>query len=90
MVTRVRPQEISRTMRKSSKAMWVKNGLPAQSPTAKTWRRGFEPLVDLNKAARGQRDTSLSRPMPSVFGVRPVAASKSAPVNWVGPPERSM
>src|SRR6516165_8494122 len=80
VVTRSMPPRLSRTTRTSSSPMWVKNGLPAQSPTAHTPGAVVRSRSSTLTKPRSSRSTpAASRPMPSVFGVRPVATRRSEP-----------
>ena len=80
VVTRSPPERLASTTRKSSSPMCVKYGLPAQSPTAQT------PLAvvrsrssTLTCPCSSVSTPAFSRPMPSVFGVRPPATSRCVP-----------
>ena len=89
VVTRSPPARLSLTTAKSSSEIWVKCGLPAQSPTAQT-----PPAVVCNRSFTFTRPRSvvstpaLSSPMPLVFGVRPPATSRCVPSRESSTPSR--
>lgn len=77
VVARWPPARLSRTTRKSSSPMCVNCGLPAQSPTAHTPAMVVRRCSSTFTYPRPSRSTpATSSPMPSVFGVRPVATSR--------------